>query len=123
LVALDNWSAGVVLLSLITRQFPFFQSNDDQEAVVEVACLLGAKQMKTAAETYNRRWRVNIPSIRDEKVLWSELVHNYNRPLLRQMNAKQQYQLWDFCDRIMDPWYETRMTAAQALQHPFLMTE
>ncbi|EGF99698.1 uncharacterized protein MELLADRAFT_40147, partial [Melampsora larici-populina 98AG31] len=47
--ALDIWSVGIILLCFLTRRFPFFNSNDDTDALMEIATLFGrAKLEKTA---------------------------------------------------------------------------
>lgn len=44
------WSAGTILLSFLTGKFPLFQSNDDIEALMEIATIVGRRKMeKTAA--------------------------------------------------------------------------
>lgn len=53
--ALDIWSAGVILLSLLTKQFPFFNSSDDQDAIVELACLFGSREISEVAQRYSKQ--------------------------------------------------------------------
>jgi cell division control protein 7 len=52
--ALDIWSAGVILLSLLTKQFPFFNSTDDQDSIVELACLFGNQEMAQVAQRFSK---------------------------------------------------------------------
>lgn len=40
------------MLSLLTRQFPFFNSADDQEAILEIAAIFGINEMSASAEFY-----------------------------------------------------------------------
>ncbi|KAK9766367.1 Cell division control protein 7, variant 2 [Basidiobolus ranarum] len=47
--AIDIWSTGVILLCVMSQRFPFFNSNSDQEALLEIACLFGKKAMQHAA--------------------------------------------------------------------------
>lgn len=61
--AIDVWSAGVVLLSLLSKQFPFFNSTDDQDAIVEIACIFGSRPMEKCAARYDRRWSTNLPGV------------------------------------------------------------
>lgn len=51
--ALDIWSAGIILLCFLTRRFPFFNSNDDTEALVEIAAIVGRKKMEKCAALHS----------------------------------------------------------------------
>lgn len=50
---IDVWSAGVILLTLLTKRYPFFLSNDDQDAIVEIALIFGNKELAAAAKIYS----------------------------------------------------------------------
>ncbi|PWZ03324.1 kinase-like protein [Testicularia cyperi] len=62
-VAIDIWSAGVIMLSFLTRRFPVFSSNDDIEALLEIATIFGKKRMEQCALLHNRTFQSNIPSV------------------------------------------------------------
>lgn len=51
--AIDVWSAGIILLCFLTRRFPFFNSNDDVEALMELAALFGKKRMERCATLHS----------------------------------------------------------------------
>ena len=44
--AVDIWAAGVILLSLMTRTYPFFRSPDDMTSLAEICCIFGTDKMK-----------------------------------------------------------------------------
>lgn len=48
-VAIDVWSAGVILLSILAHKFPVFNSSDDVEALMEIAALFGRGAMQRCA--------------------------------------------------------------------------
>jgi len=48
-VAVDIWSAGVILLTLLTKRYPFFNSSDDMTALAEIYCLFGSRKIGSAA--------------------------------------------------------------------------
>lgn len=53
--ALDIWSSGVILLSFLTRKYPFFESGDDLEALQELTIIFGSRKMKNLAESLRIR--------------------------------------------------------------------
>jgi serine/threonine protein kinase len=54
-LAIDMWSAGMILLFFLTGKFPLFQSNDDAEALLEIACIIGRRRMEKAATLHCER--------------------------------------------------------------------
>ena len=49
ILAIDIWSVGVTFLCILTGQFPFFQSNNDDEALIEITSIFGKKAMENLA--------------------------------------------------------------------------
>ena len=49
LLAVDVWSAGIILLFFLTHKFPVFQANDDIEALMEIAAIFGKLKMEKVA--------------------------------------------------------------------------
>ncbi|KAF9098051.1 hypothetical protein BGX23_007208 [Mortierella sp. AD031] len=64
-VAIDIWSVGVILLCFLTGRFPFFHSDDDLEALLEIAVIFGQREMAKVAATFNRTFETNIPAVKD----------------------------------------------------------
>ncbi len=52
-VAIDVWAAGMILLFFLSGKFPLFQSNDDVEALMEIASIIGRKQMERTATLHS----------------------------------------------------------------------
>lgn len=48
-VAIDVWSAGVMLLSMLAHKFPVFNSTDDVESLMEIAAVFGRGAMERCA--------------------------------------------------------------------------
>lgn len=164
-IAIDIWSAGVILLSFLSRRFPFFNSNDDNEALVELTTIFGLKRMNRCAELHNRSILSNLPSIQHQGRHLHLLIYQLNpfifpRPPsawhydIKEEENKDIFDLCnvDFDDEIKESlkkslktqftqaWPETelynaidllkklftldctrRLTASQALLHPFLV--
>jgi cell division control protein 7 len=114
--ALDMWSAGVILLTMLTRRYPFFQSSDDFDAILEVASIFGNKGMGQAARLYGRKWHCTVPSVPEEHVGWRELCERLNPAFLSQV-PEECFALLAGCLNLDS---EQRLTARQAMAHPFI---
>jgi len=51
--AIDVWAVGMILLFFLIGKFPLFQSNDDIEALMEIAAIIGRKQMEKTATLHS----------------------------------------------------------------------
>ncbi|KAJ3715894.1 kinase-like protein [Lentinula guzmanii] len=79
--AVDVWAAGMILLFFLTKKFPLFQSNDDIEALMEIATIIGRRNMEQTACMHSRTFSSNVPSITPEGILWSDFVTRQNPDL------------------------------------------
>ena len=116
--ALDIWSAGVILLTLLTRRYPFFQSSDDLDAIVEIANIFGNEQMTRAAKLYGRKWRCVVPSVPEKHVGWAELCEKLNLPGFN--GEKIPKECLDLLGECLNLDSGQRITARAALKHSFI---
>lgn len=120
-VAIDVWSVGVILLTMISGRYPFFQSTDDTDALVELACIFGQADMAEAARSYDRIWACNVPSVTPTRPCWRNLCQLLNPGWEAWRSADgvpdEAFQL---LERLLDLDYKRRITALEALEHPFL---
>ncbi|WVQ95610.1 hypothetical protein IAU59_002708 [Kwoniella sp. CBS 9459] len=130
-VSIDIWSAGVMLLSILTHKFPVFNSNDDIEALMEIAAIFGRAAMERCALLHNRTIMTNVPTVDSHPSTLSALVlklnpHIYTPHMTNPSpaDAKEHIesidQAIDLCQRLLRLDSTKRLTAAQALRHPFL---
>ncbi|KAG0291089.1 hypothetical protein BGZ96_005491 [Linnemannia gamsii] len=77
-IALDIWSVGVILLCFLSGRFPFFHSDDDLEALLEIAVVFGQREMATVAATFNRTFITTIPAIKDYGVSRAKICRLMN---------------------------------------------
>lgn len=115
--AIDLWSAGVILLCILTAQYPFFLSAEDTDNLVEIALIFGHAEMRRAAKLYGRVWKSNLSTIKEERIPFAALVKRLN-PLGDANPAAL-----DLLDRLLDLNCFTRITAAEALDHPFFRSD
>ncbi|KAE9407173.1 kinase-like protein [Gymnopus androsaceus JB14] len=134
--AVDVWSAGMILLFFLTRKFPLFQSNDDVEALMEIATIIGKKSIEEAACLHSRTFATNVPSIKHDGISWSEFVERQN-PNLRSVpepdvrfypytKAEEHdtdvANALDLVEKLLHARSTKRITPRDALYHPFLHT-
>ena len=50
--AVDVWSAGVILLCILSGRYPFFRAHDDLTAMAQIIGLKGSKECTEAARSY-----------------------------------------------------------------------
>ncbi|XP_036072093.1 cell division cycle 7-related protein kinase isoform X1 [Oryzias melastigma] len=52
--AIDVWSAGVILLSLLSGRYPFFKAGDDLTALAQIITVRGSRETIRAAKTFGK---------------------------------------------------------------------
>lgn len=118
---IDVWSAGVILLTILSRRFPFFNSADDVEAMIEIATIFGARRMRQTAQIHGAVFETNIPTIGQtgyslgKIIMWSLLRDDKRKPFTRHEEMAV-----DFLTRCMEPDPSRRISAEDALESDFL---
>ncbi|GAT28338.1 cell cycle protein kinase [Aspergillus luchuensis] len=113
---IDMWSAGVILLTLLGRRFPFFNSADDVDAMIEMASIFGTRRMKAAAAMHGQIFETNIPTIGEKGYSWEKLVKWASCVEELTESEKQATRLLAGLMEL-DPY--KRLSAKEALQHEF----
>ena len=54
IVAVDMWSAGVIMLCMLSRRYPFFKAKDDMESLAQIVTMFGAPSVKRMAKTIGK---------------------------------------------------------------------
>ncbi|KAF8490281.1 kinase-like domain-containing protein [Gautieria morchelliformis] len=133
--AVDIWSAGTILLFFLTGKFPLFHCPDDTQALVEIAVVLGKRAVERAGVLHNRVIITNIPSVEPNGRDWSEFVQTLNPGLCEhhgsngddavssQRHEEDVTQAIDLLKATLEPESVKRVTARDALYHPFLKGE
>ncbi|KAJ7042403.1 kinase-like protein [Mycena alexandri] len=79
--AIDVWAAGTILLFFLTGKFPLFQCTDDNEALMEIAVILGKKKMEKTATLHSRTFSTNVPTVTEYGISWTSFVTKQNPEL------------------------------------------
>jgi cell division control protein 7 len=74
--AIDVWSAGIILLSILSGRYPFFHSPDDMAALAEVATVCGTKEIVHVGQILNKKVTLNFHA---PKADWKELCTKYDK--------------------------------------------
>jgi len=129
---IDVWAAGVVLLMMLTKKFPFFQSLDDADALVEIASIYGRRDMRAVAGLHGAVFETNLPTISEHRHSWVSIVdwcndrpvdkRRHQFPLQEPENEHRALELVaiDLLSLLMELDVHKRPTASEALTHPFL---
>ena len=117
--AIDVWSVGVIFLSLLTQRYPFFCGKTDAQNLCQIAAILGSRSLVAAAAELGLK--VQFPSwVSESGVNWQDLVLGLN-PTHRDKYVDDN--AYDLLSRLLDPSPKRRITAAEALAHPFLQNQ
>jgi cell division control protein 7 len=118
---IDIWSAGVILLTIMSRRFPFFNSADDVEALIEIATIFGQKRMRAAALLHGCMFETTIPTIGssgfslESIILWSTQRDGPGKGL-----SDEEKLAVEFLGKCMELDPSKRLSAEDALSHEFL---
>ena len=110
------WSVGVILLTLLGRRFPFFNSADDADAMIEMASIFGHRRMKVAAAMHGQIFETNIPTIGEKGYSWEKLVKWSS--CVEELTQSER-QAARFLGGLMELDPYKRLSAKDALQHEF----
>ncbi|KAI9021641.1 kinase-like domain-containing protein [Phycomyces nitens] len=118
--AIDIWSVGVIFLSILSGSYPFFLANDEADSLLEMACLFGLNAMKECASSHNRTFETNIPSINQGPYNLGSICKTLNSRMFESWNQTDLKNAIDLMNKCLALKSDDRITAAEALDHPFL---
>lgn len=140
-ISIDVWSAGVILLTLLSRRFPFFNSSDDIDAIMELTNIFGIKKMKNCALSHGLMFDCNITCVKesvglqrlittaiitdckegdtfaDDSPVWQYL---YSLDHMSSKAYEEYSTAIDFLEKCLTLDANARPSSAKLLQHDFL---
>lgn len=111
--AIDIWSIGVIMLCILTAQYPFFLSIEDVDGLAEMGIIFGHAEMRKTAKLYGRTWKSNLQTIAEDRVPFEQLIRRLNP------NIAIDEEAMDLLYKLLDLNCWKRITAKEALDHPF----
>lgn len=121
---IDMWSVGVVLLSILTRRVPFFNSADDEDALIELATIWGKQQVNACAFLHGLVFETTVPTIPDVAYALEDIVGCFSgRPTAKNSDdfsyTEEEEKLLDLLKGLLELNFRKRLSASQALNHAF----
>ncbi|CAO3639688.1 unnamed protein product [Cunninghamella blakesleeana] len=112
--SLDLWSYGAMLAGMIFRKEPFFNGHDNYDQLVKIARVLGTENLNLYLDKYNLKLSSHFDNILGNYPVkpWSKFVAPNNK---RYMSPE----VFDFLDKLLRYDHQERLTAKQAMNHPW----
>lgn len=113
--SLDMWSLGCMLASMMFQQDPFFRGHDNYDQLVRIARVLGTEKLDEYIKKYNIELdnRFNDLLGRHSRKRWDRFIRPDNEHLVKADAV-------DFLDGLLKYDHMQRMTAVEAMNHPYL---
>ncbi|RCI06705.1 hypothetical protein CU098_013412 [Rhizopus stolonifer] len=118
--AVDMWAVGVILLIILSGQYPFFEPEDDADGIMELAHIFGMKKLKEFVEYYGRVIHTNIPTIPEDPVDLGAICHEINEKRVKSWDPEEYRLAVDLMNHCLQLIHTNRLTATEALNHPFI---
>jgi casein kinase II subunit alpha len=113
--SLDLWSLGAMLAGMIFRKEPFFHGHDNYDQLVKIAKVLGTDELYAYLEKYDLELDPHFDGLlgRWPRKPWNKFVTAENSHLVTP-------EAIDFIDKLLRYDHQERLTAQEAMNHPYL---
>jgi casein kinase II subunit alpha len=109
------WSLGCVVAAIIFRKEPFFHGHDNNDQMIKIARVLGTEELVSYLDKYDLELDADFAEAlgRFPRKPWTKFVTADNSHLCTP-------EAIDFVDKLLKYDHATRLTAKEALAHPYL---
>ncbi|SCU81475.1 LANO_0B03224g1_1 [Lachancea nothofagi CBS 11611] len=112
--SLDLWSFGTMLASMIFQKEPFFHGTSNTDQLVKIVRVLGSDDF----EAYLQKYQITLPSE------FHDIDQYIRRPWHRFVNDSNKHlsgndEIIDLIDNLLRYDHQERLTAKEAMQHPW----
>lgn len=115
--SLDMWSLGCMFAGIIFKKEPFFHGRDNNDQLAKIAKVLGTDGLWAYLNKYNLELPSSYDNILDRDVKlprkpWSTFVRKDNEHMAHA-------EAIDFLDKLLKYDHQERLTAKEAMDHPY----
>ncbi|XP_018806065.1 casein kinase II subunit alpha-2-like [Juglans regia] len=112
--SLDMWSLGCMFAGMIFRKEPFFYGHDNHDQLVKIAKVLGTDELNAYLNKYNLELDPQLDALvgRHSRKPWSKFINADNQHLVSP-------EAIDFLDKLLRYDHQDRLTAREAMAHPY----
>jgi len=112
--SLDMWSLGCMFAGMIYRKEPFFHGHDNHDQLVKIAKVLGTDELFAYLDKYGITLDAHFLSMigRHTRKPWKKFVTPENKHLCSA-------EAIDFLDKLLRYDQQERLTAREAMAHPY----
>lgn len=112
--SLDLWSVGCMLAAIIFKKEPFFRGDSNNDQLVQIAKVLGTKNLMAYANKYGIKLSSEYDDILGDypRKPWGYFINRENEHLISDP-------VIDFIDKLLTYDHQLRPTAREAMDHPF----
>lgn len=126
--SVDIWSAGIIFLSILTGRYPFFKALDDNMAIMQLISLFGGESVRKAAQKYGESL---VCSFDKRPMDIKDLCVGLRKNALKSCKNKSAEQkliefpdsAYDLLKKLLELDSDKRLSAEQALKHPFFINQ
>uniref|UniRef100_A0A3Q4MUY8 non-specific serine/threonine protein kinase n=1 Tax=Neolamprologus brichardi TaxID=32507 RepID=A0A3Q4MUY8_NEOBR len=112
--SLDMWSLGCMLASMIFLKEPFFHGQDNYDQLVRIAKVLGTDELFGYLHKYHIELDTRFKDMLGQQTRkrWEQFIQSENQHLVSP-------EALDLLDKLLRYDHQQRLTAAEAMQHPY----
>eukprot|EP01105_Mastigella_eilhardi_P000014 TRINITY_DN1001_c0_g2_i1.p2 TRINITY_DN1001_c0_g2~~TRINITY_DN1001_c0_g2_i1.p2 ORF type:complete len:356 (-),score=111.60 TRINITY_DN1001_c0_g2_i1:50-1117(-) len=112
--SLDMWGVGCMIACMIFKKEPFFHGHDNEDQLVKIAKVLGTDDLDPYLDKYDLKLQPHLASLvgRHKRKPWGTFVNADTLHLCPP-------EALDFVDRLFKYDHQERLTAKEAMAHPY----